>query len=89
MEDGSPQQGPKNLRQKQIGDRAQLISSGGMSGDVHTQPAELLDQPPDFRAAGRNFLRDLGSAHDYRRVLHQEPDDETQAQIGRLKLMWS
>lgn len=87
LEDCSPHERPKNLGQKQIRDRAQLISGCGMSGDVDTHPAQLLNQPPDLRPARGNLFRDLRTADHNGCVLHQEPNDLSEPQIGWLQ-MW-
>jgi len=57
-----------------------------MSGDVYAQSAQLLDQPPNFRAAGRNFVGDLGATHNDRRVFHQQANNAAEAKIGGAKL---
>ena len=87
VEDGSAQQRAQNFRQEQIRDRAQLISGCGMAGHIDAETAQLLDQPPDFGPAGRNFLSDLGAAHDDGCVLHEQADDAAQANVSRLKLV--
>ena len=76
------QQRPKDLRQEQIRNRAQLISGGGVSGDVHAEAAQLLNQAPDFRAVGGDFLGDLGAADDDGGVLHEQAHDAAEAHIG-------
>src|ERR1700692_3048566 len=48
----------------------------------HTQAAQLLDESPDFGTVGGNFLRNLGSAHNHRRVLHEEAEDPAKADVG-------
>jgi hypothetical protein len=58
-----------------------LISGGGMSGHVHAQAAQLLYQPPDLGAAGRNFLRDLGAADNDCGVLHKQAHDAAQTLV--------
>ena len=75
---------PQNFGQQQIRNRAQLISGRRMSGHIHTQAAQLLNQPPDFGAVRGNFLRDLGAAHDDGGVLHQQAHDAAEANVGGL-----
>ncbi len=87
VEDRAAQQRPQNLRQEQVRDRAQLISGGGMAGDIHAQAAQLLNQAPDFGAVGRNFLGDLRAADHDGGVLHQQAHDAAQAQVGGLRLV--
>ena len=57
-----------HLRQQQIGHGAQLVAGCGMAGDIHAQPAQLLNQPPYLGPAGANFFGDLGAAGDDRSV---------------------
>jgi hypothetical protein len=55
-----------------------------MSGDIDAQAAQLLDEAPDFGAAGGNFLSDFGAADHDGRVLHEEADDATETDVGGL-----
>src|SRR5579863_4580708 len=58
-----------------------------MAGNVDAQSAQLLNQTPDFGPAGRNLLRDLCTADDDRRVLHEQTHDQSEAQVSGLKLV--
>src|SRR5579863_3231794 len=58
-----------------------------MPCNIDTQAAQLLNESPDFRAAGCDLLGNLRSAHDDRRVLHQETNDQSQAKIGGQRLV--
>ena len=89
VEDGSAQQRPQNFRQEQIRDGSQLVSGCGMARNVDSQRAQLLDQAPNFRAAGRNLFRNLGAAHHHHRVLHQQAHDVPQANVGGLRFVGS
>jgi hypothetical protein len=46
-----------------------------MPANIHSEAAQLLDEPPDFGAVRRNFLRNLRAAHHYRGVLNEKVDD--------------
>src|SRR5208337_1777148 len=72
----------QHLRQQQIWNRAQLIARRWMSRDIHAQPAQLLNQPPNFRAASSHFLRNLSAADHNGSVAHEQPDNAPQANIG-------
>jgi hypothetical protein len=60
-----------------------------VSGNIHAQAAQLLNQAPDFRAVGGDFLGNLGPADDDGCVLGQQADDAAQAAVRRLLLVWS
>src|SRR5271163_3852828 len=55
-----------------------------MPRDIHTQPAQLLNEPPDFRPARPHLLGNLGAADDDGRVAHKQANNMPQANIGRL-----
>jgi hypothetical protein len=57
-----------------------------MSCNTDAQSPQLLYQTPNFGAANANFIGNLGSAHHYRGVRHQQPNDPLQAGIGFLQL---
>src|ERR1700688_4339358 len=84
VEDGATQQGGEDLGEQQVGNRLQAIAGGGMSGNVYTEAAQLLNEAPDFGAGGRNFLRDFGAADDDGGVFHEKTDDTAQAEVSRL-----
>jgi len=52
-----------------------------MAGDVHSQRAQLLDQAPDFRAAGSDLVGDLGAADDDGCVPGEQADNASQARV--------
>src|SRR5947209_17283913 len=54
-----------------------------MPGDVDAHTAQLLNQPPDLGAAGRNLLRKLRAAHDYGSVFHQRMHNTPEADVRR------
>ena len=68
-----------------IGHCPELVSSRRMPGNLDSERAQLLYQAPHFGAAGANLVGNLGSAHDYGRVLHQQPHNPPQAQIRPLR----
>ena len=84
IEDGAANQRPQNFRQQKIWNRLELIAGRRMSRHIHAQPAKLLNEPPDFCAVRRNLLRDLRSAHHDRRMLHQQPHEAAETNVGRL-----
>jgi hypothetical protein len=84
VEYGAAQERPQNLGKKQIGHRAQLISRGGMPRHIDAQAAQLLYEPPDLGAAGRNFLRDFGAADHNRCVFHQQAHDAAEPDVRGL-----
>jgi len=86
-ENCAPEKRPKNFRKQQIGNRAQQISSSRMTRHVNPKPAQLLNQPPNFRPAGRDFLSDLSSANHQGSVLHQQANNNSQPQVSRQVLM--
>src|SRR5271165_5911468 len=55
-----------------------------MASNLDTQAAQLLNQAPDFGTIGRDFLRDLGSAHHDGGVLHQQAHDAAETNVGGL-----
>jgi hypothetical protein len=87
VEDGAAQKRAEDFWQQQVRDGAQLISGGGVAGDIDTKAAKLLDQTPDFRAVRGNLLGNLGAAHHDGRVLHQQAHDATEAQVSGLRLV--
>jgi len=86
LKDRAARERPKDLWQEQVGHRTQLISGRGMAGNINTGSAQLLNESPDFRAAGRNLFSDLGAADHNRRILHQQTYDQPQPEICRLLL---
>jgi len=83
IEEGAANERPQDFRQQQIRNRLQLISRSWMSSDIHAQPTQLLNQPPDLGAVRGNFLRDFGSAHYDRRVVHQQAHDAAETNVRR------
>jgi hypothetical protein len=61
----------QHLRQQQVWNRAQLIARRRVSSDIHAYPAQLLDEPPNFRSARPDLFRNLRAADDNRSVPHQ------------------
>src|SRR5271157_546322 len=55
-----------------------------MSSDIHAQPAQLLNQPPNLRPARPDLFRNLRAADDNGSVAHEQADDAAQANICRL-----
>src|SRR5271157_4142545 len=55
-----------------------------MSSDIHAQPAELLNQPPNFRPARPDLVGNFRAADDNGSVAHEQADDAAQANICRL-----
>jgi hypothetical protein len=53
-----------------------------MAGDIDPEAAQLLNQAPDFKTIGGNFLRDFRSADHESGVLHQQAHDAAEAKIG-------
>src|SRR4029077_8197806 len=74
----------KNLGQQEIWNRTQLIAGRGMSRNIYTHTAKLLNQPPDFRAARRYLIGDLRPADDTGAISHQQAHDVAEPQIGGL-----
>ena len=60
-----------------------------MAGNLHPRRPQLLHQPPYLGAAGVNFLSDLRPADHDHGVLHQQADNVSQAEIGRLMFVRS
>src|ERR1700690_1050758 len=87
-EDRSFHERGNHFREQQVGDGAQSIAGGGMSGDIDAQPAQLLNQTPDFGPGGAKFLGNLRAAGDYRGVPHEQAHDAAQAGIGSLVNGW-
>ncbi len=73
-----------DVREKEIGDGAELITGGGVSGDVNAELAELLDEAPDFRASRADFVGDLGAAHDDGGIVGEQADDASETSVGLL-----
>jgi hypothetical protein len=55
-----------------------------MSSNIHTQPAQLLNQPPNFRPARPDLFRNLRAADDNGGVVHKQAHDAAQANVRRL-----
>src|ERR1700676_4645126 len=78
----------EHIWQQQIGHGLQTVSSGEMSGNIHSKIAELLNQSPNFRTAGTDLGRDLRSAYDDSGVSHEKTHNATQSRVGlRRELM--
>jgi hypothetical protein len=84
IEDGTAKQRRDDLRQEKVRNGFELISRGGVAGDIHAQAAQLLNQPSDFGAIRGNFLRDLGAAYNHRCVFHQQAYDAAETNVGGL-----
>src|SRR5258708_4363128 len=52
VENGAAKEWAENFRQQQIRHRAQLIAGCRMPSHIHTQSAELLDEPPHLGTGG-------------------------------------
>ena len=74
--------GPRISGKQKVGDRFELIAGRGMSGDLHAEFAQMLHRPPDFGAAGAQFLGDARAADDHRGVVAQQANNAAQARIG-------
>src|ERR1700680_31327 len=85
--DSGAHQRPENFRQKQVRNRAQLVSRCRVARHVNPQTAQLLNQTPHFGAVGGDFLGDFSSADDDGSVLHQQAHDAAESEIGRLGLV--
>ena len=83
-EDGLLYERSNEVRKKEIGDGAELITGGGVSGDVYAELAELLDEAPDFRASRADFVGDLRAAHDDGGVVGEQADDASETSVGLL-----
>src|SRR5882762_3532484 len=55
-----------------------------MSSNIHAQPAQLLNQPPNFRPARPDLFRNLRAADDNGSVAHEQAYDAAQANVCRL-----
>src|SRR4029077_9357999 len=64
---------------------AKLVAGCGMSLDFHAERTQLLDEPPDFRAAGSDLVANLGAADHDRGVVHQYANDAAETDIGPLR----
>ena len=56
-----------------------------MPGNLNSQRAQLLHQPPDLGAAGADLVGNFGAAHHDGGVFHQQPNDPPQTQIRSLR----
>src|SRR5271155_1156990 len=54
-----------------------------MPSDIHAQPAQLLNQPPNFRPAGPDLFGNFRAADDHGSVAHQQTDNAAEANVGR------
>ncbi len=79
----APHQRLKELREEQIGHRPQLVSGGGMTGDIYPETAQLLDQAPNFRAVRAQLFADLGTAYDDGCVFGEQANNAAQADVRR------
>jgi hypothetical protein len=61
-----------------------LIARRRMSSYIYAQPAQLLNQPPNFRPARPDFFRNLGAADNNGGVAHEQAHDAAEANIRRL-----
>jgi hypothetical protein len=71
-----------HLRQKQIRHGTQLIAGCGVSGNINAKAAELLNEAPDFRAAGADLAGDFSTADNHGGVIHEKLHDAAQVDIG-------
>jgi hypothetical protein len=55
-----------------------------MPGNIHAQTPQLLNQSPHLGSAGPDFVRNLGAAGDNGSVIHQEPNNASQAHVRSL-----
>ena len=84
-EDGAFEKRRKHVRQQQIRNGFELITSRRMPGNLNSQRAQLLHQPPDLGAAGADLVGNLGAADDDGGVVHQQPHNSSEAQIRLLR----
>jgi hypothetical protein len=76
----------EDLGQRQVGNFDELITNGGMAGDLHAEAAELLYESPNVRARRSDFFRKFGSADDESRVVGEHADDLSETfVIGRIR----
>src|SRR5271169_1043199 len=54
-----------------------------MSGNVDAQAAQLLNQAPNFRAAGADLFGNLRAADDNDSVVHEQAHDAAEADVRR------
>ena len=55
-----------------------------MPRDIDAQGAQLLNQPPNFRAARPDLFGNFGAADGHGSVAHQQAHDAPQANVRRL-----
>ena len=72
-----------DVGQKQVSDRFELVSLGGMSRDANPQFAQVLNGAPHFGARGAQFFGDASSADDQRRVVAEQANDVAEASVGQ------
>src|SRR5713226_7461109 len=58
-----------------------------MPGNLDSQGTQLLYQAPDLRTAGPDFLGNFRATHHDGGVLHQQPDNAAQTEVG-LRFVW-
>ena len=54
-----------------------------MPDDTHSQLAQVLHRPPNFRTRRAQLFRNARAADDQRRIVAQQPDDAPQARVGK------
>src|SRR5262249_20741612 len=72
----------QKIRQQQVRNSPQLVAGSRMAGNIDIQAAQLLNESPNFRASRTDFLRDLRTADDDGRVVHQQPDNSPQPDVS-------
>ena len=68
---------------QQVGNRFELISRGGMSGDANAQLAQVLYRAPHLGARRAQLFGNAGAADDKRRVVAQQANDVAEAGVSR------
>lgn len=76
------------LREKKIGHCFQTVAGCGVSGDFHSELAQVLHQSPDFGATGPKLRSKLGSAYDDRRMVNENSYDASQMNIALWAGRW-
>ncbi len=75
--------GRKNVGEQKIGNGFQLISGGGMTGDLHAQFAKMLHRAPHLGARRAQLLGNARAADDDGGVVAQQAHNAAQARVGR------
>jgi hypothetical protein len=81
-EDCSADERIENIGKQEIGHGVQLISSGQMAGDLHTQFAQMLHRAPHLGAGCAELFGDALAADDDGRVVAQQAHDAAETRVG-------